>query len=134
LLNWPPISGSVTPCSGAVAFSRAARPPTGAIDAMRVSGWLFSSTLMLSAPNALRKRVPPADARNQVKSRMRMPFSAKGLPRFDGVSFCAGRASAAITGAFRAVGVSTVAASSFSSGARRPTVQPVAVPSHLLVA
>ena len=29
--------------------------------AMRVSGWLFSSTLMLSAPKALRNRVPPAE-------------------------------------------------------------------------
>jgi len=76
LLNCPPMSGSVTPGSGPVARSRAARPPTGAIAAMRVSGWLFSSTSMLSAPNALRNLVPPAEARNHVKSRMRMLCSS----------------------------------------------------------
>ena len=86
LLNCPPMSGSVTPGSGPVAASRAARPPTGAIAARRVSGWLFHSTLMLSAPNAARNRVPPAEARNHVKSRMRMPCSGNGLPRGDGGS------------------------------------------------
>ena len=45
LLNWPPISGSRTPGSGPVAASRAARPPTGAIAASRVSGLSFHSTL-----------------------------------------------------------------------------------------
>src|SRR6266850_1070716 len=72
LLNCPPMSGSVTPGSGPIARSRAARPPTGAIAAMRVSGWLFSSTLMLSAPNALRRRAPadgPGRARRQPLAR-----------------------------------------------------------------
>src|SRR5712692_5604642 len=94
LLNCPPMSGSVTPGSGAVALSRAARPPTGAIAAIRVSGWLFSSTLMLSAPNAARKRVPPAEARNHVKSRMRIPFSGNGLPRGESCSLTGGLAAA----------------------------------------
>ena len=101
LLNCPPMSGSVTPGSGAVACSRAARPPTGAIAAMRVSGWLFSSTLMLSAPKALRNRVPPAEARNHVKSRMRTPCSGNGLPRGESASARGGRAEASITGRSR---------------------------------
>ena len=128
------MSGSVTPGSGAVALSRAARPPTGAMAAIRVSGWLFSSTLMLSAPNALRNRVPPAEARNHVKSRMRMPCSGNGLPRGEGALGTGVRAAASITGRSRSGGRSTVLASSFSSGARRPTDQDVAVASHLLVA
>ncbi len=117
-----------------VARSRAARPPTGAIAAMRVSGWLFSSTLMLSAPKALRNRVPPAEARNHVKSRMRMPCSGNGLPRGESASSRGGRASGAMTGRSEARGSTTVFASSFSSGARRPTDQDVPVASHLLVA
>ena len=55
LLNWPPISESRTPGSGPFAISRAARPPTGAIAASRVSGLSFHSTLKLSAPIAARK-------------------------------------------------------------------------------
>src|SRR3984885_14780845 len=83
LLYWPPISESVTPASGALADLRASRPPTGAIAARRVSGFSFHSTLMLSAPNAAAKRVPPAEARNQEKSRIRTFCSAKGRPRAD---------------------------------------------------
>ena len=101
---------------------------------MRVSGWLLSSTFRLSAPNAAMKRVPPAEARNQVKSRIRMSSSAKGLPRREGAPPLEASASGAIFGAGFGSGVSTVSASSFSSGARRPVCQPVAVPIHLLVA
>ena len=49
----------MTPGSGPAAASRAARPPTGAIAAIRVSGLAFHSTLITSAPSAARKRVPP---------------------------------------------------------------------------
>src|SRR5919106_1775887 len=98
LLNCPPWLTSVTPGSGPVALSRASRPPTGAIAASRVSGCVFNSILMLSAPNALRNRVPPADARNHEKSTMRMPCRGKGLPRFDGGSFGSTFASAPMTG------------------------------------
>src|ERR1700722_16979688 len=83
LLYWPPISESETPGSGAVADLRASRPPTGAIAAGRVSGFSFHSTLMLAAPNDAAKRVPPAEARNQEKSRMRTFCRAKGRPRAD---------------------------------------------------
>src|SRR5437660_454975 len=83
LLNCPPMLLSVTPSSGPVAAARASRPPTGAMAPMRVSGWALHSTLMLSAPSAARNRVPPADARNHVKSRMRIPSSGKGLPHRD---------------------------------------------------
>ena len=79
LLNCPPMSGSFTPGSGPVAASRAARPPTGAIAARRVSGLSFHSTLKLSAPIAARNRVPPADARNHAKSRIFTPCSGNGL-------------------------------------------------------
>src|SRR5258708_13599695 len=75
------MSESVTPGSGAVAFSRAARPPTGAIAARRVSGFSFHSTFRLSAPSDARNRVPPADARNQEKSKIRTPCRGNGLPR-----------------------------------------------------
>ena len=79
LLNWPPMSGSRTPGSGPVAASRAARPPTGAIAASRVSGLSFHSTLKLSAPIAARNRVPPAEARNHAKSRILIPCNGNGL-------------------------------------------------------
>ena len=46
-------------------------------------------------------RVPPAEARNHVKSTMRMPCSGNGLPRFDGGSFVSTRAFAPITGVSR---------------------------------
>src|SRR5262249_41589656 len=134
LLNCPPMSGSVTPRNGAVARSRASRPPIGAIAARRVSGWLLSSTLRHSAPKELKNRVPPAEARNQVKSRTRMPSSANGLPRFDGFPARAGSAFGSIAGAPRCGGTFTVAASSLSRGARRPGAQLVAVLIHLLVA
>ena len=63
-----------------------------------------------------------------------MPSSAMGLPRLDGLPAFAESAFGLITGARRAVGVSTVAASSFNKGARRPGTQSVAVLIHLLVA
>src|SRR6185437_13654746 len=134
LLNWPPMSGSVTPLSGAVAFMRASRPPIGAMAASRVSGWLLSSTLRHSAPNELRNRVPPADARNHVKSSTRMPSSANGLPRDDGLPALATEALGSIAGRARGIGRLIVAASSLRRGARRPSVQPVAVPIHFDVA
>jgi hypothetical protein len=102
--------------------------------AMRVSGWLFSSTLMLSAPKALRKRVPPAEARNQVKSRMRMPCRGNGLPWGESPSGACARGTPSVTGRLGGGCAVTAWASSFSNGARRPTDQEVAVPSHLLVA
>jgi hypothetical protein len=83
LLNCPPMSESVTPLSGAVAALRASRPPMGDMAARRVSGLAFHSTLMTSAPSAAAKRVPPADARNHEKSKMRTPCSGKGRPRAD---------------------------------------------------
>jgi hypothetical protein len=101
---------------------------------MRVSGWLFNSTLMLSAPKALRNRVPPAEARNHVKSRMRMLCSGNGLPRGESPSSCGARADASITGRSGSRGSTTVVASSFNSEARRPIDQDVPVASHLLVA
>src|SRR5262252_5576532 len=134
LLNWPPMSGSVTPLSGAVALMRASRPPIGAMAASRVSGWLLSSTLRHSAPNELRNRVPPADARNHVKSSTRIPSSANGLPRDDGLPALAIVALGSISGAPRGIGELNEAASSLSRGARRPGVQPVAVPIHFDVA
>ena len=99
---------------------------------MRVSGWLFSSTLMLSAPKALRNRVPPAEARNQVKSRIRMPCKGNGLPWGESSSETGQRGAAAIAGRSCDGWVATAWASSCNSGARRPTDQEVAVPSHLL--
>ena len=102
--------------------------------AMRVSGWLFSSTLMLSAPKALRNRVPPAEARNQVKSKMRMPCRGNGLPRREPLGRLSCPGARDHRGARAGGGMATVWASSFKSGARRPTDQEVAVPSHLLVA
>ena len=128
------MSGSVTPRNGAVAVSRASRPPIGAMAASRVSGCVLISILMLSAPNDERNRVPPAEARNQVKSTMRMPSSANGLARFDGLPARVASGFAAITGVSRGVGVSTLAASSFRRGARRPGAQLVPVAIHLLVA
>jgi hypothetical protein len=89
---------------------------------------------MLSAPNAAMNRVPPADARNHEKSRMRMPCSGNGLPRFEGGSFGSTRAFALITGVSRFGFASMASASSFSSGARRPTDHEFAVEIHLLVA
>jgi hypothetical protein len=89
---------------------------------------------MLSAPIAARKRVPPADARNQVKSTMRILFSANGLPRFDGCSSVGGAAFGLTCGKLRCKGEKTVSASSFSKGARRPAIQAFAVEIHLLVA
>ena len=133
LLNCPPMSGSFTPGSGPVAASRAARPPTGAIAARRVSGLSFHSTLKLSAPSAARKRVPPADARNHAKSRIFTPCSGNGLPcSADRIGFVdAARFGRNARPAHRLA--STAAVSSPSSGARRPTCQLVLVLSHLLV-
>jgi hypothetical protein len=62
---------------------------------MRVSGWLFSSTLMLSAPKAARNLVPPAEARNHVKSRMRILRRGNGL--------AAGRESLVVRGTRRLI-------------------------------
>ena len=81
----------MTPGSGPVAASRAARPPTGAIAAIRVSGLSFHSTLMHSAPSAVRNRVPPAEARNQLKSKIRMPASGIGLPSAESAEGGSGR-------------------------------------------
>ena len=95
LLNWPPMSLSRTPGSGPVAASRAARPPTGAIAANRVSGLSFHSILKLSAPIAARNRVPPAEARNQAKSRIFTPCSGNGLLcNAESLGFAAARGSA----------------------------------------
>src|SRR6185295_19392496 len=134
LLNWPPMSGSVTPLSGAVACRRASRPPIGAMAASRVSASLLSSTFGHSAPNELRNRVPPADARNHVKSSTRMPSSANGLPRDDALPALATEALGSIAGAPRGIGQLIVAASSLRRGAHRPGIQPVAVPIHFDVA
>src|ERR1700677_2794180 len=134
LLYWPPISESVTPASGALADLRASRPPTGAIAARRVSGFSFHSTLMLSAPNDAAKRVPPAEARNQEKSRMRTFCRAKGRPRAD----IAGRAEPGLeTVGFATLVLSvrfkTSSVSSPMSGARRPGCHRVSELNHLLV-
>src|SRR3954453_22314462 len=133
LRKLPPISGSLTPGSGPVAASRAARPPTGAIAASRVSGLSFHSTLKLSAPIAARNRVPPAEARNQAKSKILIPCSGNGLlcnAERRGVSPLRGLAG---TRGRRARSPSTASVSSPSSGARRPTCQLVLLASHLLV-
>src|SRR5262249_641373 len=106
----------------------------GAIAAMRVSGWLLSSTLMLSAPNAARNRVPPADARNQVKSRMRIFPRGKGLPCGESPSFTGGLAFAESQGMAFSRGRAALFGPSFRRGARRPTDHVVRVASHLLVA
>src|ERR1700678_1879275 len=81
--NWPPSSGSDVLGSGPVARRRASRPPTGAFAPKRVSGLVFHSILIDSAPSATQKRVPPAEARNHVKSRIRTPARAKGFPYRD---------------------------------------------------
>ena len=132
LLNWPPMSGSLTPFNGPVARRRAARPPTGAIAASRVSGFSFHSTFRLSAPIAASSRVPPADARNHEKSRMRTPCNGNGLPCGDIVGGTSDRGRAGIGGA--APSARTASVSSPSSGARRPVCQLVSVLSHLLTA
>src|SRR5262245_56573508 len=134
LLNWPPMSGSVTPLSGPVAFMRASRPPIGDMRPSRLPAGLLSSTLRHSAPNELRNRVPPADARNHVKSSTRTPSSANDLPRDDALPASAGVALGSIAGAPRGVGRSSLAASSLRRGARRPGVQPVAGTIHFDVA
>src|SRR5271156_7185284 len=133
LLNWPPISESPPPGNGPVPASRAARPPTGAIAASRVSGLSFHSTLKLSAPIAARKRVPPAEARNQAKSRIFTPCSGNGLLcSAESLGFATTRGSAGTLGR-RLASARTDAVSSPSNGARRPTCQLVLVLSHLLV-
>ena len=133
LLNCPPISGSLTPGKGQVAASRAARPPTGAIAASRVSGLSFHSTFKLSAPIAARKRVPPAEARNQAKSRILTPCSGNGLLcNAESLGEATGRGAAGTLGR-RTVSARTACVSSPSNGARRPTCQLVLVLSHLLV-
>ncbi len=133
LLNWPPMSLSRTPGKGPVAASRAARPPTGAIAASRVSGLSFHSTLKLSAPIAARKRVPPAEARNHAKSRILIPCSGNGLLCVaDRRGFSARRGEAGTLGR-RAASPSTAAVSSPNSGARRPTCQLVRLESHFEV-
>ena len=98
LLNWPPMSGSVTPGRGPLAWSRRLRPPTGAMAAIRVSGWAFHSTLITSAPSAARKRVPPAEARNQLKSKIRIPCRANGFPRAERVRAASADARASANG------------------------------------
>ena len=130
LLNWPPMSGSVTPLSGPAAVRRASRPPTGAMAARRVSGFSFHSTLRLSAPMAARNRVPPAEARNQEKSRIRMPCSGNGLPCGESNGTAGWLRTWA--GTVRGVSARTDAVSSPSRGARRPVCQLVSVLSHLL--
>ena len=55
----------------------------GAMAAIRVSGWAFHSTFRQSAPSEVRIRVPPAEARNHEKSKIRTPCSANGLPKRD---------------------------------------------------
>src|SRR5580692_5502606 len=134
LLYWPPISESLTPGRGAVADLRASRPPTGAIAARRVSGFSFHSTLMLSAPSAAAKRVPPAEARNQEKSRMRTFRSGNGRPRADNAG---GPASGLETAGFAPLALlarfSTSSVSSPMSGARLPGCHRVSELNHLLV-
>ena len=153
LLNCPPMSESVTPSKGAVATSRAARPPTGDIAASLVSGFSFHSTLILSAPNAARMRVPPAEAKNHEKSRILMPCKAKGAPRAEifltvGVYLnncarpcpCDPFGDGACAPAFKAsvfLGALSNALNSAlccpNNGARLPACQAVAVLNHLLV-
>src|SRR5216110_656613 len=133
LLNWPPMSESRTPGSGQVAASRAARPPTGAIAASRVSGLSFHSTLKLSAPIAARNRVPPAEARNHAKSRILIPCNGKGLLCSADRRGLSTRRGCAGTLGRRVASLSTALVSSPSSGARRPTCQLVLLVSHLLV-
>ena len=77
--------------------------------------------------------MPPADARNHEKSTIRMPCSGNGLPRFDGGSFGSTFAFAPITGVCALQLRLDRAASSFSSGARRPGIHEFAVEIHLLV-
>jgi len=128
-----PMSLSRTPGKGPVAASRAARPPTGAIAASRVSGLSFHSTLRLSAPIAARNLVPPAEARNQAKSRIRTPCSGNGLLCSADISgFSTPRGSAGTLGR-RTDSDRIASVSSPSSGARRPTCQLVLLLSHLLV-
>ena len=134
LLYWPSISESVTPGSGAVADLRASRPPTGAIAARRVSGFSFHSTLMLSAPSAAAKRVPPAEARNQEKSRMRTFCSGNGRPWADSAGAVAsGLETAGSAPLAFVVSFSTSCVSSPMSGARRPGCHRVSELNHLLV-
>src|SRR5262249_33859116 len=106
--------------------------PTGAIAARRVSGLAFHSTFKLSAPSEARKRVPPADARNQEKSKMRIPASGNGVPFAEmtgssSLERAEGKRTAR-TGSLR-----TAAVCSPPIGARPPGCQAVAVLSHLLV-
>src|SRR5580704_7417094 len=86
LLNWPPMDGSLAAGSGAVARDRADRPPAGTRDPRPESGWVFHSTFSTSAPSAARYLVAPADARNQLKSRIRTPASGNGVPSADSPS------------------------------------------------
>ena len=68
---------------------------------------------------------------------MRIPFSGSGLPRLESGSFGSIFADGLMPGValpVLPVGANTVAASSFSSGARRPATQSFAVLIHLLVA
>ena len=134
LLNWPPMSGSVTPGSGPVAASRAARPPIGAMAAIRVSGLVLNSTLITSAPSELRNRVPPAEARYQPKSSTRTPLRGNGAPSAEGVL----GTSPIRTVDRRSEGAGrrrpVVSVRSASSGARRPGTQPVSVATQRLVA
>src|SRR5229473_6992242 len=127
------MSESRTPGRGPVAASRAARPPTGAIAASLVSGLSFHSTLKLSAPNAERNRVPPAEARNHAKSKILIPCNGKGLLCSADFSGLSTRRGAAVTLGRRTPSPSTASVSSPSNGARRPTCQLVLVASHLLV-
>src|ERR1700683_4737106 len=113
LLYWPPISESLTPGRGAVADLRASRPPTGAIAA---------------------KRVPPAEARNHEKSRMRTFCSGNGRPWAESA---AGAVSGLVTAGSAPlalfVRLRTSCLSSPMSGARRPGCHRVSELNHLLV-
>src|SRR6185437_78393 len=83
LLNWPPTDGSFRAGSGAEARARASRPPSGTSEPRPESGWVFHSTFSTSAPSAARYLVAPAEARNQLKSRIRTPARGNGLPSAD---------------------------------------------------
>src|SRR3981081_2657891 len=98
---------------------RASRPPIGALAASPAAARLLRAPLRPSEPTELRNRVPPADARNHVKSSMRMPSSANGLPRDDALPAFATEALGSIAGAPRGIGRLTVAASSLRRGAHR---------------
>ena len=122
----------IGPSRGAVAASRAVRPPsaTMALPQRIMSGLESCSILITSAPSALRNRPAPALASSHDRSIMRIPDRANGLPC--GLSTKSGRFCETWTrGTSSVQPLSTWSLCSPRSGARGPVRHGTCGHSHL---